>query len=80
MTIPSVQEILLIAQDKRSVELYRRTSSATDRWEYLYNSANTINSGQNNDGQNNSGQAVELQSLGCVLRFDELYAQAEFDG
>jgi len=80
MTIPSVQEILLIAQDKRSVELYCRTSSVTDRWEYLYNSASTITGGQNNDGQNNSGQAVELQSLGCVLRFDELYAQAEFDG
>ncbi len=70
MTIPSVQEILLIAQDKHSVELYRRISGAADRWEYLYNSADTVN----------GVQAVELQSLGCVLRFDELYAQAEFDG
>ena len=62
--LASLREYVLVAQERRSVEVFRRNDAG--RWE-LYEP----------DPEHGT---VELASVGCVLRLDEVYANVRFDG
>jgi Uma2 family endonuclease len=62
-SISSLQEVVLIAQERREVDVFRK--NAAGRWEYF--------------PMEDAQAGVELASLGCVLEFDELYANTDVD-
>lgn len=56
--IASLKELVLVAQDRRSIEIYRRNAQA--RWELAVEAG--------------AGQRAELESVGAVLDVEALYA------
>lgn len=63
LKIPSLQEYILISQDKPQVERYLRQDN--------FNWLNTIFEGVN--------QKIELPSIGCVLQFSDIYRRISFE-
>ena len=62
-SIASLQEYMLVAQDRTSVEVFRKNDEG--RW-VLY------------EADPEQG-AIELAAIGCVLKLDDLYANVTFD-
>ena len=62
-TIDTLQEYLMVAQDRIAVELYRRQADGT----WLLSEANTLNS------------SLMLTSIGCTLALANIYKRVSFE-